>query len=96
VPRRTTSYDGHQNRLATWPELIAAGGALGRGCTDDIGLGPRSESGLPNRAFTRCSALSVSVRLARAWVRVIWRCWTDHTPYNPATHTGALRVATAA
>jgi len=23
--RRTTSYDGHQNRLATQPELIAAG-----------------------------------------------------------------------
>ncbi|MGA8517234.1 MAG: hypothetical protein WB735_03660, partial [Pseudonocardiaceae bacterium] len=27
--RRTTSYDGHQNRLATRPELVAAGGALG-------------------------------------------------------------------
>jgi hypothetical protein len=25
--RRTTSYDGYQNRLATRPELIAAGGA---------------------------------------------------------------------
>lgn len=24
--------------------------------------------------------------LARAWLRVIWRCWQDHTPYNPALH----------
>jgi len=27
--QRRTSYDGYQNRLATRPELIAAGGALG-------------------------------------------------------------------
>ncbi|MBL8930860.1 MAG: IS110 family transposase [Kineosporiaceae bacterium] len=24
--------------------------------------------------------------LARAWVTVIWRCWQDHTPYDPTTH----------
>ena len=24
--------------------------------------------------------------LARAWVGVIWRCWQDNTPYNPAEH----------
>jgi transposase len=24
--------------------------------------------------------------LARAWLRVIWRCWQNHTPYNPALH----------
>lgn len=29
--------------------------------------------------------------LARAWVGVIWRCWHDHTPYDPATH-GALQA----
>ena len=27
--------------------------------------------------------------LARAWTAVIWRCWQDHTPYDPARH-GAL------
>jgi transposase len=27
--------------------------------------------------------------LARAWVRVIWRCWQNRTPYNPALHQGA-------
>ncbi|HEX2810805.1 MAG TPA: IS110 family transposase, partial [Kineosporiaceae bacterium] len=28
--------------------------------------------------------------LARAWVGVIWRCWQDNTPYDPAVH-GALQ-----
>ena len=27
--------------------------------------------------------------LARAWIRVIWRCWHDGVPYNPATHGAA-------
>jgi len=31
--------------------------------------------------------------LARAWVRVIWRCWTDGVPYDPARHEGAIRLA---
>jgi transposase len=26
--------------------------------------------------------------LGRAWCRVIWRCWQDHTPYDPARHRG--------
>jgi len=26
--------------------------------------------------------------LARAWLRVIWRCWQDHTAYDPLTHGG--------
>lgn len=24
--------------------------------------------------------------LARAWIRVLWRCWHDHQPYTPARH----------
>lgn len=27
--------------------------------------------------------------LARAWVRVLWRCWHDGKPYDPALHGGA-------
>jgi len=27
--------------------------------------------------------------LARAWLRVIWRAWTDHTPYDPSQHRAA-------
>jgi transposase len=30
--------------------------------------------------------------LARAWLRVIWRCWQDHTPYDPTLHGGARRI----
>ena len=26
--------------------------------------------------------------LARAWIRVIWRCWHDRTAYDPARHGG--------
>jgi transposase len=24
--------------------------------------------------------------LGRAWSRILWRCWQDHTPYDPAQH----------
>lgn len=27
--------------------------------------------------------------LARAWIRVIWRCWQNGTPYDPTLHRGA-------
>jgi hypothetical protein len=30
--------------------------------------------------------------LARAWIRVIWRTWQDHTSYDPAKHRGAVRL----
>jgi transposase len=30
--------------------------------------------------------------LARAWIRVIYRCWTDGTPYDPANHGAAARL----
>jgi len=26
--------------------------------------------------------------LGRAISRIIWRCWQDHTPYDPRRHTG--------
>ena len=32
--------------------------------------------------------------LARAWLRVIWRCWQDHQPYDPTKH-GALQALTS-
>ena len=28
--------------------------------------------------------------LARAWLRIIWRCWTDNTPYDPGRHAAAV------
>ncbi len=30
--------------------------------------------------------------LARAWIRVIWRIWQDHTTYDPSKHGGAVRL----
>ncbi|HEY6355065.1 MAG TPA: IS110 family transposase [Burkholderiaceae bacterium] len=30
--------------------------------------------------------------LARAWIGVIWRCWQDHQPYNPARHRALQRI----
>ncbi|MBK6471825.1 MAG: IS110 family transposase [Betaproteobacteria bacterium] len=34
--------------------------------------------------------------LSRAWLRVIWRAWTDRKPYDPALHSGAQLVLKAA
>jgi transposase len=30
--------------------------------------------------------------LTRAWIGVIWRCWQDHQPYDPARHRALQRV----
>jgi transposase len=30
--------------------------------------------------------------LARAWIRVIYRCWVDRVPYDPARHGNAQRL----
>ena len=32
--------------------------------------------------------------LTRAWTGVIWRCWQDRQPYNPARHRALQRVLT--
>jgi transposase len=29
--------------------------------------------------------------LGRAWSRIIWRCWQDHTPYDPTRHGNLQR-----
>jgi transposase len=33
--------------------------------------------------------------LGRAWLRVLWRCWQDRVPYDPAKHGGLRRLETA-
>jgi transposase len=30
--------------------------------------------------------------LAARWMRLLWRCWTDHAIYNPQRHRGAQAV----
>ena len=32
--------------------------------------------------------------LARTWTHIIWRCWQDHTAYDPALHGGHQRPPT--
>lgn len=34
--------------------------------------------------------------LAQAWTRVLWRCWTDHTTYDPAQHGRLTHLTTEA
>jgi transposase len=33
--------------------------------------------------------------LGRAWIRVLWRCWRDSMPYDPARHGNFNRLQTA-
>ena len=33
--------------------------------------------------------------LARAWIKIIYRCWVDGTPYDASQHGGALRLVNA-
>jgi transposase len=33
--------------------------------------------------------------LGRAWIRVLWRCWRDEVPYDPARHGNFNRFQTA-
>ena len=30
--------------------------------------------------------------LGRAWSRVLWRCWQDHTPYDPTQHKALNKI----
>jgi transposase len=30
--------------------------------------------------------------LGRAWTRVLWRCWQDHTPYEPTRHNALNKI----
>jgi transposase len=30
--------------------------------------------------------------LGRAWTRVLWRCWQDHTPYDPTLHGNLTKL----
>ena len=34
--------------------------------------------------------------LARAWIRVIWRCWQNREPYDPVRHRGATKISNPA
>lgn len=47
-----------------------------------------------NRARARgCRHPHAARILSQGWTRILWRCWHDHTPYNPDLH-GRLRTLT--
>jgi transposase len=48
------------------------------------------------RARTRgCDHPHAARVLARAWTRILWRCWQDRRAYDPALHHSATALATA-
>lgn len=48
------------------------------------------------RARTRGCRHPHAVRiLARAWIRILWRCWQDRTPYDVSRHRAAQTIAAA-
>lgn len=52
-------------------------------------------AGIYRRAITSGKDHPHAIRiLARAWVRVIWRCWNDQQPYDLTRHGGADRQLT--
>lgn len=34
--------------------------------------------------------------LGGRWMRILWRCWTDHVPYDPSRHSAATTEAVTA
>lgn len=49
------------------------------------------------RARTRGCDHPHAIRiLARAWIRILWRTWTDQKPYDPAKHQRAVDMRNAA
>ena len=52
---------------------------------------------LYQRARARGASHPHAIRiLARAWLRVLWRCWIERTPYDPAKHLAAVPFRAAA
>lgn len=48
---------------------------------------------LYNKARARGHDHPHAVRiLGRAWIDIIWKCWTTNTPYNPARHRALQRL----
>jgi hypothetical protein len=76
--------------------------AFRRGCNHrlrqalvEFADGSRAASPWAQHVYLRARARGLNhahaVRvLARAWLRIIWRCWADHTPYDPARREAAL------
>jgi len=79
------------NAIKAWRESEVVSGAK-----SDPGDAEVWAADVYRRAVARGCDHPHAVRvLARAWVRVIYRCWVDGKPYDPARHGGAVRSADA-
>lgn len=63
----------------------------------DFADGSRAASPWAQAVYARARARGArhphAIRiLARAWIRVIWRCWTDQIAYDPAQHGGSRQL----
>ena len=89
VTRRSGSHTSHTFRWAVNHQL--------RDAVRDFAADSRHASpwaaALYDQARDRGKDHPHAVRiLARAWIYVIWRCWQDSTPYDPAKHTALQRL----
>jgi hypothetical protein len=48
---------------------------------------PKRRQDSTYRPGERCP-VSMDGEMIRSWARIIWRCWQNRTPYDPARHTG--------
>ncbi|HEY1622584.1 MAG TPA: IS110 family transposase [Streptosporangiaceae bacterium] len=84
VTRRSGTFTSHDFRHSASRQLrdalcdFAAGSRLSSPWADAIYTAAR-DRGKDHPHATRI--------LARAWTTIIWRCWHDHAPYDPAKHT---------
>ena len=63
---------------------------------DNSRHGSRWAAVVYQRARTRgCRHQHAIPILARAWARILWRCWQDRTPYDVSRHRAAQAIAAA-
>ena len=83
----STRQSGHTHIVAfRWAVNKQLRGAVCDFAADTIRANPWANN-LYHQARHRGHRHPHAVRiLARAWLTVIWKCWTTHTPYNPDQH----------
>lgn len=54
------------------------------------GLSPWADDAFRHARDRRGQGCHRALRgLAARWTRILWRCWTDHTRYDPSQHRSA-------
>jgi transposase len=89
----STRQSGHTRIVAfRWAVNKQLRGAVCDFAADTIRVNPWANN-LYHQARHRGHRHPHAVRiLARAWLTVIWKCWTTNTPYNPDQHRALQRL----